>query len=165
MIKPVKLEQEIVDLLLPRLKMELTHFYFYRAASNWCQGVGYFKAAEYFAKESEEESGHAKEIEKYLTDWNVFPALPTIDEPIIMFSGLPNLIEAAYNTEYDLYTQYEEASMQIFDIGDLCTFDFLQVYRKRQKDAVATLSDMINLLEGVNENSKFELLMLEEKLF
>lgn len=165
MKKPVKLSQEVVDLLLPRLSDEFSAFYFYRAASNYCQNVGYFKAAAYFAKESEDELVHAKKIEAYLTDWNVLPVLPKIDAPEIEFKGLAEIIEKSYKLEYDLYEEYEDTSMKIFKTGDLCVFDFLQFFRTTQKDAVAEYSDMINVLEGTSTDSKFEMLMLEETLF
>jgi len=67
--------------------------------------------------------------------------------------------------EYKLYEAYEETSMRIFKIGDLCVFDFLQSYRVGQKESVAEYSDKLNMLEGTNELSKFEMLMLEKKLF
>jgi ferritin len=165
MKKPIKLSKEVIDLLLPRLKDELSAFYFYRSASNWCKNVGFFKAAEFFAKESEDESAHAKGIEDYLVDWNITPALPIIEKPILEFKSLVDVIEKAYMIEYDLYEAYEETSMDIFKTGDLCVFDFLQKYRTIQKESVAEYSDKINLLEGCNESSKFELLMLEKKLF
>jgi len=55
--------------------------------------------------------------------------------------------------------------MKIFKYGDLCVFDFLQFFRKAQKDSVATYSDMLNVLEGCNRGSKFEMLLLQEELF
>ena len=64
-----------------------------------------------------------------------------------------------------MYEEYEDTSMKIFKTGDLCVFDFLQKYRTIQKESVAEYSDKINMLEGVNTKSKFELLMLEKKLF
>jgi ferritin len=161
---PNKLDKDVVDLLLPRLKDEYNAFYFYRAASNWCQGVGYFKAAEFFAKESEDELGHAKKIEQYLVDWNVDPELPTVERPQIMFSGLMEVIESAYEIEYALYEDYEGTSKEMFK-KDLCVFDFLQEFRMLQKQSVAEYSDKLNMLEGVDGKSKFNLLLLEEKLF
>ena len=62
---PNKLEQKSVNTLLPLLTSEYDAFYHYRALSNWCKGVGYEKAAEFFAKESEDELSHAKKIEQY----------------------------------------------------------------------------------------------------
>jgi len=165
MKKPVKLSDEVVNLLLPRLSDEFKAYYFYRSASNWCKNVGFFIAAEYFAKESNDELEHAKGIENFLVDWNISPKLPTIDAPEINFGGLAEIIDAAYKLEYDLYEEYEDTSAKIFKTGDLCVFDFLQKYRSIQQVSVAEYSDMINMLEGVDVKSKFEMIMLEKKLF
>jgi ferritin len=104
-------------------------------------------------------------IEQYLIDWNVTPSLPTIQTPVLEFSDLLKVIEIAYDNEYKLYEEYEDSSMKIFKYGDLCVFDFLQFFRKAQKDSVATYSDMLNVLEGCNRGSKFEMLLLQEELF
>lgn len=165
MKKPIKLPEEIVKLLLPRLKDEFDAAYMYRAASNWCQGVGYFKAAEFFAKESEDELAHAKGIEKYLVDWNVIVSLPKIETPASEFTDLVAVLDKAYAIEYDLYEEYEDTSMKIFEKGDLSTFDFLQHYRTIQRKSVAEYSDKLNMLEGVNPKDKMNLLLLEKKLF
>jgi len=165
MIKPNQLEAEVVNMLLPRLQDEYTAFYFYRAASNWCQGVGYEKAAEFFANESKDELEHAAKIEKYLVDWNVTPDLPALQRPPLEFSNLISVIEQAYKIEYDLYEEYEKTSMDIFNAQDTCTFDFLQQFRMIQTKSVAEYSDKLNMLEGVEPTSKFEMLLLEKKLF
>lgn len=165
MKKPVKLNSQIVGLLQERLSDEMMAFYFYRNAANYCENVGFFIAAEFFRKESESESGHAKGIEDYIVSWNVQPKLPAIAANGIVFTDLYQVITKAYEIEYDLYEKYEETSMKIFKMEDLCVFDFLQTYRKIQKDSVAEYSDMLNMLEGVDIESKFEMLKLEEQLF
>ena len=165
MLKPEKLSQDVVSLLLPRLKDEFGAFYYYRSATNWCQNVGYFKASEFFKQESEDELGHAKKIESYLVDWNITPDLPAILKPELKFDNLLDVIEQAYKMEFALYEAYEETSSKIFKIGDLCVFDFLQEFRSLQKQAVAEYSDKLNMLDGIDPRSKFEMLMLEKKLF
>lgn len=164
MLKPKVLPQEIVDLLLPRLKDEFNAYYLYRAASNWCKNVGFFKAAEFFAAESTDELAHAKMLENYLVDWNVTPELPTIGEPKLEFTSLIEVIESAYKIEYVLYEEYEDTSAKTLKLGDVCTFNFLAQFNDIQRKSVAEYSDKINMLEGVS-GSKFELLLLEKKLF
>lgn len=165
MKKPIKLPEEIVKLLLPRLKDEFDAAYLYRSISNWCQGVGYLEAAAFFAHESEEEFKHAAGIEKYLVDWNVVVSLPKIEVPSSEFTDLVAALDKAYVIEYKLYEEYEDTSMKVFKTGDLCTFDFLQHYRTIQRLAVAEYSDKLNMLEGVNPKDKMNLLLLEKKLF
>jgi ferritin len=160
---PNKLEQKSVNTLLPLLTSEYDAFYHYRALSNWCANVGYFKAAEFFAKESEDELEHAKKIEKYLVDWNVTPMLPAVIEPRLTYDNLLEGIESAYKMEYQLYEQYEKAAEKIFS-EDICTFGLIQEFLKVQLSAVAEYSDKLNVLEGV-EPTKFNLLLLEKKIF
>jgi ferritin len=160
---PNKLEQKSVNTLLPLLTSEYDAFYHYRALSNWCKGVGYEKAAEFFAKESEDELSHAKKIEQYLVDWNVVVMLPEIVEPKVEFKSLVEGLEYSYKLEYKLYEDYEKAGEKMFS-SDLCTFGLIQELLKVQLSAVSEYSDKLNMLEGVS-GSKFELLMLEEKLF
>ena len=152
-------------MLMPRLNDEFHAAYTYRAASNWCQNVGFFKAAEFFAQESQDEFEHAKKIEKFLVDWNVSVELPTIEKPKINFNGLGEVIGLAYEMEYDLYAEYEDTSAKIFKTGDLCVFDFLQQFRTIQNQSVAEYSDKLNMLDGVNVADKFQMLLLEKKLF
>ena len=165
MKKPETLSLEVVELLMPRLSDEFKAAYTYRAISNWCQNVGFEKAAEFYAKESEDEFEHAKKIEKFLTDWNVTVDLPIIEKPKLTFNSLGEVIDISYDMEYDLYTEYEDTSSKIFKTGDLCVFDFLQQFRTIQTESVAQYSDMLNMLDGVNVADKFQMLMLEENLF
>lgn len=163
-MKPNKLESEIVDLLIPRLKDEFTAFYHYRALSNWCQNVGYFEAAKFFKEESDTELTHAQLIEKYLLDWNVTPNLPEFDGPKLEYKNLGEGIEASYKIEFSLYTEYEDTAAKVMKLGDVCTFNFLLQFNKIQQESVAEYSDMVNLLESV-EPTKFNYLLLEKKLF
>lgn len=163
MITPTKLGNDIVAMLMPRLKDELTAMYTYRSIANWCENVGYLKAAEFFAKESEDEGKHAKIIEKYLTDWNIVFPLPELSEPKKDFKTLLEAIEVAYELERNLYELYEETNSLMFK-KDLCTFNFLNQFLKIQVEAVAEYSTKLNILQGV-EPSKINLLLLEKKIF
>lgn len=163
-MKPEKLDKEIVDLLLPCIKGEYNAFYLYRAASNWCRGEGFEKAAAFFAKESDDELTHAKKLEDYITDWNVLPELSSVPKPQVSFSGLMEIIDLAYKAEYDLYELYEETSDKVLKLGEHCTYDVLQFFRSQQNSSVIEYSDKKNMLDGTS-GSKFELLLLEEKLF
>ncbi len=165
MIKPEKLSKEVVDLLLARLQNEYEAFYLYRSASNWCANVGFKKSADYFKSESDDELSHAKRLEQYLVDWNVIPSLPNIKSPELTFRGLADIIEKAYKIELELYEAYEETSAKVFKSGDIGVFDFLKQYLEIQTKSVAEYSDMLNILDGVDVNDKFKMLLLEENLF
>lgn len=160
---PIKLPPEIANMLMKKIGEEYAAHYFYRQATNYCENIGYLKAAEYFKGESEDELKHAEGLQKYLTDWNVQPALSSISTPEKVI-GLVDIIEKAYKMEYDLYEGYEEISGVVMT-KDLCTFDFLQQYRTIQRMSVAEYSTFLNQLELIDKNDKNWVYEFEKKAF
>jgi len=163
MITPAQLPPDLVAILTPRLADEYKAFYYYRNASNWCANVGFELAAKYFAKESEDELGHAKRIEDFLVGWNVQPALP-VGGSSQQFTALTEIIDGAYTIERELYIAYNNASTKALATSP-AVFNFLAQFTEIQTASVAEYSDMLNKLKGVDINSKFELLALEESIF
>ena len=161
---PVKLPQEIASFLNERIGDEYAAHYYYRQVANYCDNVGFLKAAEYFKGEAEDELKHAEGIQKYLTDWNIQPSLLPLQSPE-QIEGLVDAIEKAYQMEYDLYEAYEEISMDIFIKKDLCTFDFLQQYRTIQRLAVAEYSTFLNQLETIDKENKNWVWEFEKRAF
>jgi ferritin len=153
MLEPVKLNEKVVSLLNERISDEYAAHYFYRNVSNYCEEVGYTKAAKFFAKEAANELEHAEGLQKYLTDWNITPTLMPISMPAKV-SGLVDAIESAYEIEYDLYKQYESSSAEILKMSELSTFDFLAKYRELQRESVAEYATLINKLELIDNTDK-----------
>jgi ferritin len=164
-MKPQVLSKEVVGLLQDRINYEYKIFYFYHSASNWCNDKGFMKAAKFFADESLDETTHAKILIDYCVGWNVLPELPNIESPDTDFDSLLDIIEQAYTFELQLYADYEDTSGKVLKMGEFCTFDVLQKLRAIQNESVIMFSDKLNICEGVDANSKFEMLMIEDKLF
>ena len=160
---PKTLSSDTISKLTDRLKDEYTAHYFYRNAHNWCAGEGYLKAAAFFAEEAESELGHAKLLQKYLVDWNVYPSLPSI-KPNITFEHLFDIVNKAYTIEYALYEAYNKDSQDLFS-SDIATFDFLTELRKIQNDSVIEYSDLLNAAMLVNVENNFEVLYFEQTYF
>ena len=75
--------------------------------------------------------------------------------------GLVGIIEKAYGIELDLMDKYNGSSAKLFT-SDLTTFDFLQGYREIQKESVVEDNDLLNALELVDKNDKFQVLYFEQ---
>lgn len=155
-----KLGEETIKELTDRLKDEYTAHYFYRNAANWCRDMNYKKATAFFEAEAVTELEHAKGLQDYMTDFNIIPTIPSA-ETTKTFNSLPQIIKEAYKIELDLMLAYNGSSSKLFS-KDLTTFDFLQGYREIQKESVVEYNDLINALELVNENNKFEVLYFEQ---
>lgn len=163
MTTPKKLNSKVVEALLERHEDEMNAFYFYAAASNWCESVGYLKSAAFFKQESLDEREHAKLIEKYLTDWNIVPKLGAVKAPKTNFQSLADVYSQAYDLEYALYEAYEETSKEMFNV-DLCVFDFLTPLRKIQNDSVAEYSTYLNKLALLKPEDTFQMLWFDQHI-
>jgi ferritin len=160
LVHPITLSEAIVSMLNKRIGDEYAAHYFYNAAANWCNNVGYKTAAAFFTAEADSELGHARGVQKYLIDWNALPQIPKV-ETFYDFGNLPEIIDAAYKLELDLFNKYIKDSQSIFAV-DLATFDFLKEYRDIQTTSVAEYSDMLNALALIDINDRLSLLEFEE---
>ena len=160
---PQKLNPEVVQLLNQRLGDEYTAHYFYRNAANWCKDKAYFKAAAYFEAEAASELTHAEKLQNYLTDWNIVPFIPPV-KMVPSFSNLIDIVNKAYELEFNLLGAYNVNSAQVFTT-DLTTFDFLQQLRQIQMTSVAEYSDLLNAAQLINVSNNFEVLYYEGKYF
>jgi len=161
--KLYKLSDKVVKLLTDRVKDEYTAHYYYRAAANWCGDMNYKKAAEFFTNEANDELGHAQKIQKYMTDFNIIPNIPKT-ETTHTFDNLIDVINGAYEMELALMKQYNKDSHSIF-AEDLTTYDFLEKFRKIQRDAVIEYNDLINGANLVDKKDKFQVLYFEQTYF
>ena len=163
LVTPNVLDEQSVQLLTERIKDEYTAHYFYRNAANWCKNKNYTKAASFFDAESDSELEHAKGLQNYLIDFNIQPTIPQAETNKV-FNSLVDIISGAYRMEYGLMEAYNQNSSALFTT-DLTTFDFLQEYRKIQKDAVVEYSDLLNALQLIDNTDKFQILYFEQTYF
>lgn len=160
-----KLSKETFLGLQGVLQDEYKAFYFYRSASNWFGTKGFSIAAEFCKAESDDESRHAKIIEQYMVDWNFIPALPDIESPVLEFKNPVDFLNQAYELEFDLYQKYELLAEKLLKAGDIGGWKFVQQFIDIQNTSVIEYSDKLNITEGVNADSKFEMLLIEKKVF
>lgn len=162
-VTPKKLNPEIVSLLTQRLGDEYTAHYFYRNATNWCADKGYKKAATFFANEADSELQHAKLIQDFMVSWNVIPFLPPV-KMVPAFTNLVDVINKAYEMEYNLFIAYNNDSLEMFTV-DLATFDFLQQLRQNQTTSVAEYADLLSAAQLINVSNNFEMMYFENQYF
>lgn len=161
--KPNTLRNEVIKLLNQRIGDEYKAHYFYRSAANWCHNMSYKKAAAFFDEESNDELTHAQGLQKYMTDWDILPTIPTV-QTTHNFSNLADIIVQAYDMEFGLLQSYSDNSKVIFNI-DLPTFVFLQDYVKQNTKSTAEYADFLNALQLINPENNFEMLYFENQYF
>lgn len=162
-ILPKQLSSEVVTILTKLLSKEFLAHYFYMNAANWCNNAGYFNAGKFFQSESDSELQHAKGIQDYLVQWNHVPEIPKVDTSQ-KNTDLVQIINDAYNLEYDLFQDYANNSKNLL-IKDIVTFDFLEKYRQIQTDSVAEYSDLLNVLATLGTLDEYKVLYFEMNFF
>ena len=162
-IKLYKLNNKEIKLLTDRLKDEYYAHYLYRSAANWCHDMNYKKAAAFFDADAKTELELAEMIQNYMTDFNVNPQIPSVENKF-KFDNLIDIIHQAYQFELRLMKSYNENSHSIFK-EDLTTFDFLQKFRDIQKDSVVEFSDLVNASNLIDKEDKFQVLYFEQTYF
>lgn len=162
-IKPNTLPGEIESTLNARLGDEYTAYFFYKNAANWCKGANYPKAAAFFDGEASAELTHAQGIQDYLTQWNLIPMIPPAPTQV-PFSSLIDIINKAYQLEYNLLMKYSDDQQKFFNVHP-GTFNFVQKYVDYQTAEVAEYSDYLNALNLINTESKLDILFFEDKYF
>jgi len=161
--KLYRLSEKTINMLTNRLADEYIAHYFYRNVANWCNDMNYKKAAAFFTTEANTELQHAEGLQKYMTDFNIIPEIPSVgtsDE----FSSLVDIIYGAYEMELGLMKSYNRDSQLVFG-DDITTFDFLTEYREGQKQSVIEYNDLINALDLIDKNDKFQILYFEQTYF
>lgn len=156
------LNDAIVKMYNEALVYEYKAHYAYQYFSNWAENEGFLIASSFWKNESDDELSHARIIQKGLTDWNIAPKLPQIETPKYEINNLADTIMLSYDLEYELYEYYEEISNKILKMGDTCEFDFIQQFRKIQRDSVAEMATKRNKLKGIIASDKFQMLTIEK---
>jgi len=161
--KPKTLPADIVTEIERRIAGEYNAHYTYRNAANWCKNMNYKKAAAFFEAEAAYELEHANMLMDYLTQWNIIPKMMPVD-PNIQFKSLVGIVDVAYDVEYNLLLNYSAMQSALSDTHP-ATFNFIQKFVDIQNESVAEYSDLLNALELVNINNKFEILYFEQTYF
>ena len=159
-----EISQADVDIINSRIVDERNAEQFYIAASIWCDMNGFKCASKYFVNQYHDERRHAHKLQKFASNWAVYPELPQI-KPVQAdsFSDLIDIIESAYKMEYDLCEAYEADYKNVAG-NNAKLADLITDFTKIQAKSVIEYADMLKVLDGC-ANDKFTMLKLEKKLF
>jgi ferritin len=125
--------------------------------------MNYKKASAFFTNEAVDELTHAEKLQGYMTDFNILPEIAKTTTNHT-FNNLIDIVNGAYEMELALMKQYNKDSHSIF-ADDLTTYDFLEKFRKIQRDAVIEYNDLINGANLVDKKDKFQVLYFEQTYF
>lgn len=142
------INSKIAGLLQYRIQQETQSSRIYRAMSEWLLLNGYTGAAKLWKDYSDEELTHADWAYKQLSDLNILPIVPELDQPQTEFKGLPQIIALSYDHEVKITDQVKDFAKQCLNDGDFLNFPLAQRYCNEQVDEMAKTQLWIDKLNS-----------------
>jgi ferritin len=113
------------------------------------------RLAAFFYAQALEERNHAMMMVQYLMDAGVDPVIPGVEAPRTSFADIVEPVAAALEQERRVSDQIEELSKIAREAGDYLSEQFTLWFLKEQVEEVATMSDLLRVVERARENPMF----------
>ena len=113
------------------------------------------RLAAFFYAQALEERNHAMMMVQYLMDAGVEPLIPGVDAPRTSFADIVEPVAAALDQERRVSDQIEALAKVAREEGDYLSEQFTLWFLKEQVEEVATMSDLLRVVERARENPMF----------
>jgi bacterioferritin B len=113
------------------------------------------RLAAFFYAQALEERNHAMMMVQYLMDAGVEPVIPGVEAPRTAFADIVEPVAAALEQERRVSDQIEALAKVAREEGDYLSEQFTLWFLKEQVEEVATMSDLLRVVERARENPMF----------
>jgi bacterioferritin B len=110
------------------------------------------RLAAFFYAQALEERNHAMMMVQYLMDAGEEPVIPGVDAPRTSFADIVEPVAAALEQERRVSDQIEDLAKVAREEGDYLSEQFTLWFLKEQIEEVATMSDLLRVVERSREN-------------
>ncbi|MBI3142919.1 MAG: ferritin [Bacteroidetes bacterium] len=156
------INDKVLVLLNDQIELEAFSSFQYLSMCAWLEHQGYPGAAQFMARQADEEMMHMKKIFAYLTSAGGRAISPAIRKPQEEFDSFKDAFETALNHEKKVTEAIHNIVYESQNNRDFTTFNFMQWYVAEQleeENLFATILNKIQLLE--KDNSSFYHLDME----
>jgi bacterioferritin B len=113
------------------------------------------RLAAFFYAQAIEERNHAMMMVQYLLDTGADPTIPGIAAPRSSFTDIVEPVALSLEQEGRVSGQIEELAKVARDAGDYLSEQFVLWFLKEQVEEVATMSDLLRVVERARDNPMF----------
>lgn len=154
------INKRIEDLINFRIVEEEKSSRLYLAMSKWLKYQGYEGAAALWQKYSDEELAHSKKAYTYLEELDILPTVPTIPQPQLTFTSLPEICKLSLDHELLITEQCNTLAKKAFEEKDFMTTQLAQWYLTEQTEEIGKVTYWLNRIdvlggENINSNGLF----------
>lgn len=157
----MSLSEKVYKLLNAQVTNELGASHAYLAMSMSFESMGLLKLATRFMHQSDEERGHALKFAKYIHDVGRQVQLAALPEPRRGFKTVREILEASLKSEQTVTAEINAIADAAAGANDHATLSFLKWFIDEQVEEVATVQEMLQLLELAGD---MPLLLIEERM-
>ena len=144
-----------VDRLNDQIASEFSAHQQYVAIAVYYDAETLPRLAAFFYAQALEERNHAMMMVQYLMDAGVDPVIPGVDAPRTSFADIVEPVQAALEQERRVSDQIEALAKVAREEGDYLSEQFTLWFLKEQVEEVATMSDLLRVVERARENPMF----------
>ena len=132
----------------------------YVAAAVYYDGLTLPRLAAFFYAQAVEERNHAMIMVRYLLDAGAPMAIPGTSEPVNAFQDVVAPVAIALEQERRVSDQVSALTRTAREEGDFQSEQFMSWFLKEQTEEVATMSDLLHVVERCRDN----VMLVEEYL-
>ena len=144
-----------VDKLNEQIGYEFGASQQYVAAAVYYDSETLPRLAAFFYAQALEERNHAMMMVQYLLDAGVDPVIPGIDAPRSKFADIVEPVAVALEQEKRVSDQINALAAVAREHDDYSSENFMQWFIKEQVEEVASMSDLLRVVERSRENPMF----------
>jgi ferritin len=148
-------DSAFVDKLNEQIGNEFGASQQYVAAAVYYDGETLPRLAAFFYAQALEERNHAMMMVRYLLDADAEVVIPGIDAPRSSFPDIVDPVRVALEQEKRVSDQINALAALARQAGDYSSEQFMQWFIKEQVEEVASMSDLLRVVQRSRENPMF----------
>ena len=133
----------------------------YLNMSAYLEGQALKKLAAMFAKQADEERGHALKFVKYLNDVGGAVVIPAVPAPQARFKSVEEVVQKSLDWEVEVTDRINEMMTMAIAEKDYAAQDALRWFVTEQVEELATFENLLKIVKAAGERS---LIMVEAYL-
>lgn len=145
------LSEDIENILNAQIKIEAHASSLYLAMSSWCDDQGLDNAADFFAKQSDEERQHMLKLFKYISARGGRPISPEVSSIPVDFESFRGLFEQTLEQEMYVTEQFNTIADKCMKTKDYVTFNFVQWFLEEQVEEEYVARRVLELFDVIGE--------------
>ncbi len=144
------------DRFVERLQEQVGHEFAasqqYIAAAVYYDALTLPRLAAFFYAQAVEERNHAMMMVRYLLDAGTAATIPGVRDPVSTFADVVEPVTVALEQERRVSDQIAGLTRTAREEGDFQSEQFMQWFLKEQTEEVATMSDLLHVVERCRDN-------------